>query len=152
MPPIDLTGTWEGHYRQGGGSHGIQMQVVQRGQSFVGRMRDASTVLAGQEELPLPGNERTAAQVLSTLPADSTVEGEVEGRVVTFVKSYRGKATTNVWVPDRGSMTFEFPAHQVHYLGTLDAAGTALSGSWRIGGQNGVPRQRDRFELRRVEA
>jgi hypothetical protein len=151
MQAIDLTGTWSGHYCQNSGRHGIRMQVIQRGQSFVGRMQDASTVLAGREQIPVDGGQPTMAEVMSTLPADSTVEGEVEGRVVTFLKSYRGKATTDLWVPDRGSMTFEFPGHQVHYLGTLDATGTVLSGSWHILGPDGVAPQRDRFELRRVE-
>ena len=51
MTAIDLTGTWTGHYQQNGGRHGITMQIVQRGQSFVGRMRDDDTILSGRETL-----------------------------------------------------------------------------------------------------
>ncbi|MGB3967812.1 MAG: hypothetical protein WBO45_13855, partial [Planctomycetota bacterium] len=142
-------------YQQNGGRHGITMQVVQRGQSFVGSMRDADTVLASrarmQQEPAGGGKGRTAeVDVLSTLPEHSTIEGEVEGRLVEFVKSYQGKSSTSVWGPGGKSMTVESPGHRVHYRGTLDATGSVLRGVWRI-----RPREaddeplRDQFELRR---
>ena len=153
---LDLTGTWEGHYLQTGRRHGISMQVVQRGQSFVGRMRDVDTVLASQEQLRTPNSKNpkveviTNADVMSTLPEFSIVEGEVEGRVVTFVKSYQGKSTTSVWVGDTATRTFEFPGHQVNYVGTLDVKGEVLHGHWSIPPRNGEKALRDRFELRRA--
>lgn len=153
---IDLTGTWEGHYLQNGRRHGISMQVVQRGQSFVGRMRDADTMLASQEQLRTPSRANpkveviTAAEVISTLPEFSIVEGEVAGRVASFVKSYQGKSTTSVWVGDTATRTFEFPGHQVHYVGTLDAGGNLLHGHWSIAPRNGEKSLRDHFELRRA--
>lgn len=151
MPSFDLTGTWQGYYLQGGGRHGITMRVVQRGQSFVGHMHDSSTILAGSTRMQTDGDTSTEVELLSTLPADSTVEGEVEGHRVVFVKNYRGKATTSVFVPDRGPMQFEFPGHQVKYVGTLDGAGRILHGHWSIPGPVGSKLQRDQFELRRTD-
>jgi len=152
MRPFDLTGTWQGHYQQGGGRHGITMRVVQRGQSFVGNMQDSSTILAGRAKVQAENGAPTEVDTLSTLPSDSTVEGEVEGHRVVFVKSYRGKATTNVWVPDRGPMLFEFPGHQVHYVGILDDDGKVLRGHWSITEPGGDKVQRDHFVLRRTQA
>jgi hypothetical protein len=161
MTAIDVGGSWVGHYEQHGGRHGISMHVVQRGESFVGRMRDVDTMLAGRAQMHAQsgdGDERTSvlvgeAEVLSTLPEHSIVEGEVAGRVVTFVKRYQGNTTTNVWLadaPGKQAMTFDAPGHDVHYLGTLDAAGTELAGHWSIPGRHGLPALRDRFVLRRI--
>lgn len=155
---IDLTGDWQGHYEQNGGRHGISMHIAQRGQSFVGRMRDVDTVLASREVLHAQAADDAGkrpevigeAEVLSTLPEHSIVEGELTGRVVTFVKTYQGKSSTNVWVANRASMTFEFPGHQVRYRGTLDPSGTEIAGHWSIAAQEAGPSLRDRFLLRRA--
>lgn len=153
MTTFDLTGDWEGHYLQRGGKHGIAMRVVQRGQSFAGGMRDVDTLLASHETMRLldpahPERERvTTLEVLMSLPEHSTVEGEVEGRVVIFVKSYRGTSTADVRLADGTSRQIRTPGHQVRYAGTLDASGNVLSGHWSI-----PPGQRDHFELRRVAA
>jgi hypothetical protein len=152
----DLTGSWEGHYLQNGRRHGISMRVAQRGQSFVGRMRDVDTLLASQEQLRTPSRTNpkveqiSDAEVMSTLPEYSIVEGEVEGRVVKFVKTYQGKSTTSVWVADTAAMTFESPGHQVSYLGTIDGKGELLTGRWSLTPKPGEKALRDRFELRRV--
>lgn len=153
---IDLTGTWEGHYLQTGRRHGISMQVVQRGQSFVGRMRDVDTVLASQTQLRTPNSANpkveaiTTAEVMSTLPEFSIIEGELDGRAVAFVKSYQGKSTTTVWVVDTATKTFESPGHQVNYLGTLDPKGEVMHGHWNMPPRGREKAMRDRFELRRV--
>src|SRR5688500_7832241 len=155
---VDVSGSWVGHYEQNGGRHGISMHVAQRGESFVGRMRDVDTVLAGRAQLhaqAADGDGSTTivvgdAEVLSTLPEHSVVEGEVEGRVVTFVKRYQGTTSTSVWVPDRASMSFESPGHDVRYRGTLDAEGRELAGHWSIPGRDGAPEARGRFVLRRI--
>lgn len=152
MHLFDLTGSWRGHYLQSGSRHGITMRVVQRGQSFVGQMQDSSTTRAGKIRMWTEGSSSTEIEQLSTLPAESTVEGEVEGRSVAFVKSYRGKAVTSVFVPGRDPLQFEFPGHQVHYLGTLHEAGDVLHGHWWIHGPAGSKPQRGHFELRRADA
>ncbi|MBL8755967.1 MAG: hypothetical protein JNK15_21910, partial [Planctomycetes bacterium] len=150
MTTIDLTGDWEGHYVQNGGRHGISMRVVQRGASFVGRMRDVDTLMASRQELRAPTDDAELlgeADVLSTLPEHSTVEGEAEGRVVTFVKRYHGKSTTTVSVAGR-TMNFTAPGHAVQYRGTLDAPGDELAGHWSIDAVDGGKPLRDRFLLR----
>lgn len=157
MTEFDLTGSWEGHYQQNGRHHGISMRVVQKGSSFVGAMRDADTLLVGQERLHAAsmedGKETEVlgdAEVLCSLPEHSYVEGEVEGRLVTFTKRYQGKSSTSVFVEGKANLTFETPGHVVHYRGVLSPDGDLLSGMWRI-----PPRHadgellRDHFELRR---
>jgi hypothetical protein len=156
MTTLELTGTWSGHYEQNGRGHGISMRVVQRGQSFVGEMRDADTVLASRETLPArpmgPGGGLEVvgeADVLSTLPEVSIVEGEVTGRVVVFAKQYQGKSTVSILMRNRKAMTFEAPGHRVLYRGILAASGVEISGTWSIAAGETGPSQRGRFVLRR---
>ncbi|MFO1032045.1 MAG: hypothetical protein U1F60_13290 [Planctomycetota bacterium] len=157
MTEFDLTGTWEGHYVQGGRQHGISMRVVQRGASFVGAMRDVDTLLVSQERLHAASVEDGKdaevlgeAEVLSSLPEHSFVEGEVEGRLVTFTKRYQGKSSTSIWVEGKANLTFETPGHAVHYRGVLSPDGDLLSGMWRIPPQHSDGElMRDHFELRR---
>lgn len=157
MTTIDLTGAWQGHYVQNRGRHGIAMRVVQRGQSFVGAMRDTDTLLAGRAVVRAPAADAAAApavvgeaEVLSSLPEHSTVEGEIEGRIVTFVKTYRGNSSLDVWVPGRPPGKVEVKGHQVHYRGTLAADRDELTGYWTITPARGGPRLRGAFVLRRV--
>ncbi len=158
MTPIDVSGSWVGHYEQAGGRHGISMHVAQRGQSFVGRMRDVDTLLASRGLLQAHSADDESkrpvvlgeAEVLSTLPEHSIVEGEVAGRIVTFVKRYQGTSSATVRVGDQPSIDFELPGHDVHYHGTLDPGGTELAGHWTIPALAGDGSQRDRFVLRRV--
>lgn len=158
MTTLDLSGDWAGHYEQGGGRHGISMRIVQRGECFVGAMRDVDTLMASREVLHALAADGAPqpevigeAEVLSTLPEHSTVEGEVAGRVVTFVKSYRGKSSTSVWVPGKAKMQFEAPGQQVQYRGTLTADGQQLAGHWTIAASSGGPELRDRFLLKRAK-
>jgi len=157
MTTFELTGSWSGHYEQSGGRHGISMRVAQRGQSFVGAMRDANTVLASRE--PLPGRPSASggsteivgeAEVLSTLPEHSIIEGEVTGRVVAFEKRYRGKSTTSIRLAKGKTMSFELEGHVVLYRGTLDASGNEIAGHWRIPPRDGSPGLRGAFLLRRA--
>lgn len=158
MTEFDLTGTWEGHYAQNGRQHGISMRVVQRGASFVGAMRDVDTLLVSQQQLHAASAEDGkasellgAAEVLSSLPEHSFVEGEVEGRLVTFTKRYQGKSSTSIWVRGKANLTFETPGHVVHYRGVLSPDGRLLSGMWRIPPQHRDDgRMRDQFLLRRT--
>lgn len=156
MTTFDLSGEWQGHYEQNRRQHGISMRVVQRGQSFVGAMRDADTLLASSEPLQPPTGGGAVqpiahAEVLSSLPEHSTVEGEVEGRLVSFVKSYRGTSSTSFWVPGRAKLKIEAPGHQVHYRGTLDASGAEFAGYWTIPAGRGSRTLRGRFLLRRTD-
>jgi hypothetical protein len=154
MATFQLTGTWSGYYEQSGCRHGISMQVVQRGQSFVGAMRDEDTVLASRELLrtrPAGGGTEMIgeAEVLSTLPERSIVEGEVTGRTVAFVKQYQGTSTTSIRVGNRKTVSIEVPDHQVSYRGALDASGEEMVGTWSIPSRGNGRSQRGRFVLRR---
>jgi hypothetical protein len=155
---FDLTGTWEGHFVQNGRRHGISMRVVQRGQSFVGAMRDADTLMVSHERLHTAGGDASKdiemvaeAEVLSSLPEHSSIEGEVEKRLVTFVKRYQGKTSTSIWMEGKANITVEVPGHDVHYRGMLSLDGNTIAGMWRIPPQhNGGELLRDRFELQRA--
>lgn len=158
MVTFDLTGTWRGHYEQGGRRHGIEMRVVQRGQSFVGSMRDADTLMSTSTPVQVPaadGAQQVAAEaeVVWSLPELSTVEGEVERDVVRFDKVYRGSHHISVWVEGQGEMSVERPCHRVEYHGRLDAAGAVLRGRWRIPPADADDEAAaDRFELHRLSA
>lgn len=155
---FDLTGTWEGHFVQNGRRHGISMRVVQRGQSFVGAMRDVDTLMVSHERLHTAGGDGDKdtelvgeAEVLSSLPEHSSIEGEVENRLVTFVKHYQGTTSTSIWMPGKPHVTFEVPGHDVHYRGMLSLDGNTIAGMWRIPPQHTAGELlRDRFELQRA--
>ena len=153
----DLSGDWEGHYVQDGRAHGISMRVVQRGQSFVGEMRDADTLLAGSQKLDRTtmGGDTMAerlfgeVEILAELPERSVVEGEVQGRVVTVTKTYQGPTHTSVRLAGKTEIVLQVTGHAVRYLGTVAYDGRELAGHWSIDPKDGSPRLRDRFLLRR---
>jgi hypothetical protein len=155
--PFVMTGTWRGHYVQNGARHGIEMQVVQRGQSFVGAMRDLDTLTTQAFRLVQPAGESGDAVDLgeaeswSTLPERSTIEGEVDGELVRFTKHYQGTARSSLWIPGKFEHHEERPGHRVLYEGTLTADGTTLGGHWHIPApEPDAPDLRDRFELSRA--
>ncbi len=158
MTNHDLGGDWEGHYVQDGRKHGITMRLAQRGQSFVGSMRDADTLLAGTQTLDREvfGDDTMAArllgevEILAELPERSVVEGEVHGRVVNFMKTYQGPTHTSVRLAGKGEMVFEMTGHAVRYLGTLSTDGAEITGHWTIEPKDGARLMRDRFTLGRA--
>jgi len=158
MSTHDLGGDWEGYYVQDGRQHGITMRLAQRGQSFVGSMRDADTLLAGTQKLDreIFGDDTMAArllgevEILAELPEHSVVEGEVNGRVVDFIKTYQGPTHTSVRLAGKGEMVFEMTGHAVRYLGTLSTDGAEITGHWTIEPKDGARLMRDRFTLRRA--
>lgn len=160
MTNHELGGDWEGHYVQDGRKHGITMRLAQRGQSFVGSMRDADTLLAGTQTLDREvfGEDTMAArllgevEILAELPEHSVVEGEVHGRIVNFTKTYQGPTHTSVRLAGKGEMVFEMTGHAVRYLGTLSTDGAEITGHWTIEPKDGARLMRDRFTLRRVAA
>lgn len=146
MSDLDLTGAWHGHYEQHGSRHGMAMNVVQKGESLVGSMRDDETLWMSHDTLVREGDEKTShpVDVLTELPAESVIEGEVQGRAVTFVKSYRGTHRFTVWLREH-SVSSQVDGHQVQYRGEADVEGRIVRGEWSIlgGGGSGA------FELRR---
>lgn len=157
MTNQDLTGDWNGFYEQAGARCGIAMHVVQRGQSFVGSMRDANTLTmtnlefeAG--ELPAVMRDLGQPEMVTSLPEHSTIEGEVEGERVSFQKRYRGSQNTTVWFGGTEVMRIEIQEHSVFYRGRLDRGAGVLRGEWSIRCNDGGPDERGAFVLRRQQA
>jgi hypothetical protein len=153
MPhPLNITGTWVGHYVQRDHPHGISANLVQTGNTIHGSMRDRdnenecslyeATASAG---LPPGADEQIAARLrelvpdeprgpiryVSYLPPDSILEGSVKGREVYFLKRYQGAHFGGYRVGDKRVGT-EIPEHQVHYLGYADAERMTIEGTWWI--------------------
>jgi hypothetical protein len=152
-----MTGTWRGHYEQYGTRHGIEMRVVQRGESFVGAMRDLDTLTAQPVRWREPATadhpevDHGEAEWWHTLPERSNIEGEVDAARVQFTKHYQGTTRSSVWLAGKIDIHEERPGHRVLYTGTLSADGDVLTGHWHIPSPNGDDDDlRDRFELRRV--
>lgn len=152
----DISGIWRGHYEQAGGRHGIAMQVVQRGESFVGRMRDDDTLISGAVTVHAEGHVDARgqplvleAETLGSLPEHSVVEGEVHGDFVEFDKRYLGVHRISSWIGGR-EFHHELADHRVRYAGRLDADGAVLRGRWSLHGcPPDGPGCSGAFELRR---
>src|SRR5262245_7546249 len=152
----DLSGDWTGFYEQGGARCGISMRVVQRGQSFVGTMRDHTTLSMHNVEMEAAAAELAAIggavpEVVTTLPEHSTVEGEVHGLEVAFHKRYRGAQQTTVWLGGSKALDLRIEDHCVDYRGALQQNGRMLRGEWEIAGRDGMRGESGAFELRRLD-
>ncbi len=167
---VNLTGPWAGHYWQHGTTHPIVAEFVQKGDRLTGTMRDGDTAaewslfdvaaeaglppgadeqIAAQLQALLPGASGTPIRYEAQLPAVSVLEGEVRQREVMFFKTYQGEHFTGYRIGDRrvGAMIV---GHTVQYAGTLNEAGTAIEGRWRIPPpQPGEPGTEGDFVLRR---
>ena len=152
----DLSGDWTGFYQQGGARCGISMRVVQRGQSFVGTMRDHTTMAMHNVELDAAAADLAAIgdavpEIVTTLPEHSTVEGEVHGGEVVFHKRYRGAQQTTVWLGRSKALDLRIEDACVQYRGALQQNGRMLRGEWSIADRDGVRGERGAFELRRLD-
>ena len=149
---LSLTGNWEGYYTQSGEKRPIRATLVQEGDRISGTMIDAETDFdrslfdaARQAGLP-PGADETIDASLrrlhpevgrgpirakSRLPADSRLEGSVDGDRVTFTKTYQGQHFIGYQVGDReiGSAKED---HSVEYWGRLSEDGSRMEGRWTI--------------------
>ena len=147
-----LTGEWEGYYTQSGRRRAIRATVVQDGDRISGTMLDAETDFdrslfdaAREAGLP-PGSDETIDASLrrlhpavgggpirakSRLPADSRLEGSVDGDRVTFTKTYKGEHFIGYQVGDReiGSAR---EGHSVEYWGRITEDGNRIEGRWTI--------------------
>ena len=136
---MDLTGTWQGFYEQGGTRHPIEMRVRHRGRVLHGTMRDTDTLLMSSLEgaeaeqlrgmLDYEGEE--SPQMITSLPATSTVAGEVAGEAITFVKRYDGAQQSEVWVEDM-HVTIEVRDHVVLFGGQLEEDAQVMRGEWWV--------------------
>ena len=110
---IDITGRWTGAYLQHGREHPITADFAQIDAHLQGKMTDdvtefeASVFDAAMEAGLPPGADeqivanlrkqypdlpRAPIRATATLPAESILEGEVQGRSVRFRKTYLGEA------------------------------------------------------------
>src|SRR5262249_39726206 len=81
----------------------------------------------------IPDAPATAIRSLSHLPPDSQIAGRCEGRVVSFVKSYKGSSFSGFKVGDK-SVGIEAEGHAVQYQGKLSTDGLQVEGRWWIDG------------------
>lgn len=166
----DLSGRWTGHYWQGGNEHPITADLVQSEQRLSGSMCDGSPdsecslfEAAQSAGLPPGADEQITARLrealgdapiapiraVSHLPSDSVLEGWRKGRVVYFLKTYRGTAFSGFKVGDR-LLGVHREGHQVHYEGNISPDGRIMDGRWWIEADpaTNVPRTQGLFILR----
>lgn len=164
-----LSGRWTGHYYQHDQLHPIEAELVQKGATLAGLMRDLMTdrdasVFEAAAEAGLPPGadeqivakiramvpEETGGQVrfITHLPTDSLLEGTVEGRNVKFLKSYQGVAF-NGYRLGESLVVNEHLGLAVHYEGRLSLDGGKIEGSWWIDANRemGVKRVHGEFTL-----
>ena len=167
-----LTGRWAGHYFQRDQPRAISAEFLQDGTSLQGTMRDELTSFVmtiyemavecglppGADEQILkalrnqfPERQGSPIKALMTVPGDSSVEGRVRGRVVTFRKTYRGEAFSGYTVgEERVGVTVR--GHSVQYRGSVDETGGRIDGTWWIDAdpRRGVQRTEGSFVLTRL--
>jgi hypothetical protein len=163
-PPVDVTGRWVGHYGQFSQTHAIAADLVQTGARLAGTMADLTPkrersvfeaaveagwppgadeqIIAQLREL-FPDAPRAPIRYLNEMPASSVLAGKVEGRSVSFLKTYEGELRSGYLVGDR-FVGETIPRHAVHYEGRLSADSTEIEGKWWI------PQDRER-NARRLE-
>jgi hypothetical protein len=169
----DLTGHWAGHYVQRGQRRGIQARLTQVGARLSGTMSDEQTEfdqslfeMAAEAGLPpgadeqiisrlreqFPDDPKAPIRASMTLPPDSVLEGLVEGRTVTFLKTYQGDAFSGFRIGDR-RVGMSVSGHGVHYRGEVSGDGQSIEGQWWLepDAQKGVTRRAEgSFLLQRV--
>ena len=149
---LSLTGEWEGYYTQSGRKRAIRATVVQDGDRISGTMRDAETDFdrslfdAAREAGLAPGTDemidaslrrlfpavgRGPIRAKSRLPADSQLEGSVDGDRVTFTKTYQGQHFIGYQVGDQEIGSAK-EGHSVEYWGRISEDGGRIEGRWTI--------------------
>jgi hypothetical protein len=172
--PVDITGRWEGHYRQREKERPIAAELAQAGSVLTGLMTDDVTSerrsvseIALEAGLPpgederivahlrrsVPGGEGKPIEYVWELPKESALEGTVQGRTVSFLKTYKGEHTSGFQV-GRKRVEVANDAHSVHYSGTLSQDGQEIRGHWSIDAPPGASRHglSGEFVLRRAGA
>jgi hypothetical protein len=148
----DLSGDWTGCYVQSGAARKISAVISQAENRLTGTMRDSETEFdrslfdaaleAGlppgadeqiEEQLRRlhPADRKTPIRSKSRLPADSTIEGTVQGPFVTFTKTYQGQLFSGYQVGDR-EVGWTAENHAVRYSGRIEAGGNRIEGVWTI--------------------
>jgi hypothetical protein len=140
----DLTGRWGGFYVQCGAAHPVAANLVVASGRLTGTMTDRAMEsersvfekagLPPQADVQITACLRellSAATVryIPELSSESALEGSVQGREVSFRKTYPGEHITVRRIGDRfvGAI---IERHVVHYRGELNDAGTKIEGNW----------------------
>ncbi len=170
---IDITGRWVGDYFQHGREHPLTADFAHIDAHLQGKMTDSVTEFetsvfeaALEAGLPPGADEQIEANLrkqhpelprgpiraTAMLPAASVLEGEVQGRVVRFRKTYLGEHFTGWKVGDQlvGSTV---AVHTVQFRGRISADDNSLEGQWWVEGDRkaGTRRIEGRFLLTRLE-
>src|SRR5262245_8915426 len=170
---IDITGRWVGAYFQHGREHPLIAEFAHIDSNLQGKMTDVVTEFetsvfeaAMEAGLPPGADEQIEANIrkqhpelprapiraAATLPAASILEGEVNGRVVRFRKTYLGEHFTGWKVGDRliGST---IAGHIVQFRGRIGDDHNSLEGQWWVDGDRkaGTRRLEGGFLLTRLE-
>jgi len=147
------------------------VDLVQAGDRLTGSMRDEDTCsevsvfqVAAEAGLAPGADEQIVAALrdlvpdapsgpvryVTHLPADSVLDGRVEGRTVSFLKTYQGTHLGGYRVGETfvGSQVTN---HAVHYRGEVSPDGTTIEGTWWIDPdpKGGTRRAEGGFTLRR---
>jgi hypothetical protein len=170
-PPITLTGQWVGEYVQHDRPYPITADLVQDGERLTGSMcdghpdRDTSVYeMASQAGLPPGEDEQIVARLrelvpdaaggpvryVSHLPAESLLDGRVDGPTVSFRKTYQGLSFGGFRVGDK-FVGHERASHAVQYQGQLSPDRAEIHGRWWIDADpdHGTGRSDGFFTLRR---
>jgi hypothetical protein len=151
---LELTGKWVGHYTQHDSVRPISAEFAHKGPRLIGFMNDACTMIEGsvtdlmvEQQMPpgaderivarirsmCPGLERFPVRTLIEVPPLSTLDGQFERGRIEFVKTYRGEFFAGYQIGER-RIGLRGVDQEVVYQGLLDAAGTQITGHWRVAG------------------
>ena len=175
---MNLTGVWEGHYfhnwitgelvpidESSRWAFPIRLMVTQDGDNLFGSMTDLSSYheITFREQLELSKKSMTwiqkqnARRVLDSnpdllirveLPADSSIEGHVDGREVVFTKTYHGRTST-IWIGRTSETIYKVDSPPVNYFGTLSDEEDLIIGRFDV--SMGRDSSKGRFQLRRSQ-
>jgi hypothetical protein len=150
--PVDLSGQWQGYYKQHGVSRPIAATLVQTGSRVTGTMHDVETEFeqslfdaALEAGLPPGADERIDRQLRqmfpeagrgpirgkSRLPSESTLEGTVGDGFLTFVKTYKGHHFSGYRIGDE-EVGWVSEDHSVRYKGRIQEHGRRVEGFWTV--------------------
>ncbi len=148
----NLTGHWRGFYTHHDQRRPIEVEFSQDGPRLTGRMEDACTEfraslaqLVIKEGLPPGADERIVESIRSSFPdvpegpivaefklsKQSSVEGQVEGPSIRFLKTYDGPHFTGYRIGEirLGVLGQD---QEVEYLGRLSQDGQEIEGRWHL--------------------
>jgi hypothetical protein len=152
VEPINITGRWIGSYRQHERDNPITAIFAQVDGNLQGKMTDGITKVdqsvfdaAFEAGLPpgadeqivvllrkeFPDAPRTPIRAQSNIPEFSTLEGEIRGRDVRFLKEYIGDHF-NGWLVGDKLIGTTIADHSVQYAGTLSEDGKSIEGRWTV--------------------